>query len=72
LDVVADLVRMGKGDQALVTGRFRDPGSLAQAPSSNQQRVKIFRARYRDCLSGEEIAPFECKAVYQDCKRSII
>jgi len=53
----------GEGGPSLATGRFRDPGIVAQAPSSNQQRVKILRARYRDCPSREEIPPFACKAV---------
>jgi hypothetical protein len=71
LDVVADLVLMGKGTKPRYR-RFRDPGILAQAPSSNQHRVKICRARYRDRLSRKEIPPFECKAVCRDCTRSII
>jgi hypothetical protein len=45
---------------------------LAQAPSSKQHRINVCRARYRDCLSRKEIPSFECKAVYQDCTRSVI
>jgi hypothetical protein len=54
--------------------RAADPGSLtlAQAPSSNQQHSKRCRARYHDCLSRKQIPPFECRAVYQDCTRSMI
>jgi hypothetical protein len=58
----------------LLDARDADPAALtfAQAQSSKQQRVNTCRARYRDCRSRKEIPSFECKAVYQDCTRSII
>jgi hypothetical protein len=37
--------------------------------TAKQQCLNICRSRYRDCRSLKQIPPFECRNVYQDCKR---
>ena len=60
---------------ALSTGttnaRDADRASLtfAAAQTAKQQCVNVCRTRYRDCLSLKQIPSFECRGVYQDCKR---
>ncbi len=43
--------------------------TFAAAQTAKQQCINICRARYRDCLSMKQIPSFECRGVYQDCKR---
>ena len=43
--------------------------TFAAAQTAKQQCVNICRSRYRDCRSLKQIPSFECRGVYQDCKR---
>jgi hypothetical protein len=43
--------------------------TFAAAQTAKQQCINICRSRYRDCLSMKQIPSFECRGVYQDCKR---
>jgi hypothetical protein len=42
---------------------------FAAAQTAKQQCINTCRSRYRDCLSKKQIPSFECRGVYQDCKR---
>jgi hypothetical protein len=48
------------------------PVALAAAQSSKQKRINACRVRYRDCLKLNQIPPFECQYIYQDCTRNVI
>jgi hypothetical protein len=43
--------------------------TFAAAQTAKQQCINICRSRYRDCRSMKKIPSFECRDVYQDCKR---
>ena len=55
----------------ILNARDADLASLtfAAAQTAKQQCINICRTRYRDCLSLKQIPSFECRGVYQDCKR---
>jgi len=55
----------------ILNARDADPVSFtfAAAQTAKQQCINICRSRYRDCLSLKQIPSFECRGVYQDCKR---
>jgi hypothetical protein len=44
--------------------------TFAAAHSAKQQCINSCRARYRDCQSLKQIPSFECRGVYQDCRRN--
>jgi hypothetical protein len=44
--------------------------TLLAAHSAKQQCLNSCRARYRDCQSLKQIPSFECRGVYQDCRRN--
>jgi hypothetical protein len=54
-----------------LNARDADLASLtfAAAQTAKQQCINICRSRYRDCRSMKQIPSFECRGVYQDCKR---
>jgi hypothetical protein len=54
-----------------INARDADLASLtfAAAQTAKQQCINICRTRYRDCLSLKQIPSFECRGVYQDCRR---
>jgi hypothetical protein len=43
--------------------------TFAAAQTAKQQCINICRFRYRGCRSMKQIPSFECRGVYQDCKR---
>ena len=43
--------------------------TFAATQTAKQQCINICRSRYRDCLTKKQIPSFECRGVYQDCKR---
>jgi hypothetical protein len=42
---------------------------VAAQTAKQSQCIRICRARYRDCQSKKQIPSFECRDVYQDCRR---
>jgi hypothetical protein len=52
--------------------RDADPASLifAAAQTAKHQCINTCRARYRDCLSLQQIPSSECRGIYQDCTRN--
>ena len=44
--------------------------TFAAAQTAKQRCINTCRARYRDCLSLKQIPSFECRGVYQDCRRN--
>jgi hypothetical protein len=48
------------------------PLTLAAAQSDKQKHAKVCRARYRDCLSKNQVPAFECQYIYQDCLQNMI
>src|SRR5882757_1558459 len=44
--------------------------TFAAAHTAKQQCINSCRARYRDCQSLKQIPSFECRGVYQDCRRN--
>ena len=59
--------------QAPVKARDADDKSrtVAAAQSDKHKRVNACRARYRDCVKLNQIPPFECQYIYQDCVNHI-
>jgi len=47
------------------------PFTVAAAQTHKQKRVSACRARYRDCVKLNQIPPFECQYIYQDCVNHI-
>jgi hypothetical protein len=45
--------------------------TVATAQSSKDKKTKVCRMRYRDCLNKNQIPPFECQYIYQDCTNHI-
>ena len=43
--------------------------TLAAAQTAKRQCMNTCRARYRDCRRLNQLPPFECWDVYQDCAR---
>jgi hypothetical protein len=48
------------------------PLTLAATQSAKQKHARVCRARYRDCLSKNQIPAFECQYIYQDCLNHMI
>jgi hypothetical protein len=48
------------------------PLILAASQSDKQKHDRACRARYRDCLSKNQIPAFECQYIYQDCLKNMI
>jgi hypothetical protein len=46
--------------------------TLAAIQSGKQKRISLCRARYRDCLSRNQIPSFECRYIYHDCINHIV
>jgi hypothetical protein len=46
------------------------PLTFAAAQTTKRQCINACRARYHDCRSLKQIPLFECRGVYQDCKRN--
>ena len=46
--------------------------TLAAIQSGKQKRINLCRARYRDCLSRNQIPSFECRYIYHDCINHIV
>jgi hypothetical protein len=55
-----------------LNARDADPPSLtfAAAQTAKQQCTNTCRARYRDCLSLNQIPSSECRGIYQDCRNT--
>jgi len=53
----------------LHAGEYPNSRTLAAAQTAKQQCVNTCRARYRDCRRQDQISPYECQGVYQDCVR---
>ena len=43
--------------------------TFAAAQTPKQKCINTCRARYRDCRRLNQVPPFECRGVYQDCTR---
>jgi hypothetical protein len=41
--------------------------TVVAAQTAKQQCMSACRARYRDCRRLNQLSPFECKDIYQDC-----
>jgi hypothetical protein len=41
--------------------------TVVAAQTAKQQCMSACRARYRDCRRLNQLSPFECKGIYQDC-----
>jgi hypothetical protein len=48
-----------------------DPAArtFAAARTAKQQCVNACRARYRDCRRLNQLPPYECRGIYEDCTR---
>ena len=44
-------------------------GTLAAVQTAKPQCINTCRARYRDCRRLNQLPPFECRNIYQDCAR---
>jgi hypothetical protein len=45
--------------------------AVAAAQSSKDKKTNVCRVRYRDCLNKNQIPPFECQYIYQDCINNV-
>ena len=43
--------------------------TFAAAQTAKRQCINTCHARYRDCRRLNQLPPFECRSVYQDCTR---
>ena len=43
--------------------------TFAAAQTAKQKCINTCRARYRDCRRLNQLPPFECRNIYQDCIR---
>jgi hypothetical protein len=43
--------------------------TFAAAHTAKQQCINACRARYHDCRHLNQLPPFECRSIYQDCTR---
>ena len=63
------LLSLSTGTLNARDGNLNSP-TLAAAHTAKQQCINSCRARYRDCRSLKQIPSFECRDVYQDCRRN--
>ncbi len=62
----AALLSLGIGN---LNARDGDPSPpvVASAQTAKQQCMHTCRARYRDCRRLNQLPPYECQSIYQDC-----
>jgi hypothetical protein len=50
---------------------FSKPPTAAAAQTSKPKQANACRTRYRSCLKLNQIPPFECQYIYEDCIHKI-